>query len=52
VKSDDREQAKKGGELSERLKGVRKRKKAQSHAACQGMALKRRLAKTKGQLGQ
>ena len=49
-KRDEREQGQKGGELKKRLKGVRKRKKAQPRFGCDVMAFKMRLVKTKGQL--
>jgi hypothetical protein len=44
----DRDQ--KGGKLKRRLKGVRKRKKAQPRLQCDVMAFKLRLVKAKGQL--
>jgi hypothetical protein len=44
------EQDQKGGKLKRRLKGVRKRKKAQQCKACNVMAFKMRLVQTKGLL--
>jgi hypothetical protein len=49
-KSGGRDGEHKGGALKQRLKGLRKRKKAQPRFQCDVVALKMRILKTKGRL--